>query len=256
MEEMLTCILSKIITLLLLAELSRLDYPPSPMNTYPILGFDDPIDSWTHLLGALAVGILLVFLFKKGGVGRKHPLPVLIYGFASIFLLSMSGTYHLIERETTARYVLRILDHAGIFLLIAGTLIAIHVILFTGFMKWGITIITSVIATLGITLVSIYFEDLPEYMTHAIFLIFGWLGMVSVIGIWKLKKSISFKYLVYGGLAYTVGAIIDGVNYPVLKQGYLGPHEIFHFAVLLGVGFHWTFIIQSIQTVAVRSDEE
>jgi len=220
------------------------------MNTYPILGFDDPIDSWTHLLGALAVAILLVYLFKKNGVGRSHPLPVLIYGFASIFLLSMSGTYHLLERETTARYVLRILDHAGIFLLIAGTLIAIHVLLFTGFMKWGITSITSAIAALGITFGSIYFEDLPEYMTHAVFLIFGWLGMVSVIGIWKLKNAISFKYLVYGGLAYTIGAVIDGMNYPVLIPGYLGPHEIFHCAVLLGVGFHWTFIIQSIQAVS------
>lgn len=219
------------------------------MNTTPILGFEDPIDSWTHLLGALGVAILLIILFKKNGIGRKHPLPVIIYGFASFFLLSMSGTYHLLERFTTARYVLRILDHAGIFLLISGTLIAIHVILFTGFMKWGITIITSVIAVVGITLMSIYFKDLPEYMTHAVFLIFGWLGMVSVIGIWKLKKSISFRYLVYGGLAYTAGAVIDWIKSPVIIPGFLGPHELFHFAVLLGVGFHWTFIIQSIQTV-------
>ena len=175
------------------------------MNTYPILGFDDPIDSWTHLIGALAVAILLIALLRKNGLGRSQPLPVVIYGFASFFLLAMSGTYHLLARETTARYVLRILDHAGIFLLISGTLIAIHILLFTGFMKWGVTIITSVIATVGIVLVSIYFEDIPEYMTHAIFLIFGWVGMVSVVGIWKLKKSISFKYLIYGGLAYTIG---------------------------------------------------
>ena len=121
------------------------------MNTHPILGFDDPIDSWTHLIGVLGVIILLFFLFKKGELGRKHPLPILIYGFASIFLLSMSGTYHLLERDTTARYVLRILDHAGIFLLISGTITAIHVTLFSGFMKWGITIITSVIAIVGIT---------------------------------------------------------------------------------------------------------
>lgn len=219
------------------------------MNTYPILGFDDPIDSWTHLIGALGVMILLLFLFKKDGLGRKHPLPILIYGFASIFLLSMSGTYHLLERETTARYVLRILDHAGIFLLISGTLIAIHVTLFSGFMKWGIAIIALTIAVLGISIGSIYFEELPEYMTHTVFLIFGWLGMVSVFGIWKLKKSISFKYLVYGGLAYTIGAIIDWIKFPVLIPGYLGPHEIFHLAVLVGVACHWVFILQSVRAV-------
>ncbi len=53
----------------------------------------------------------------------------------------------------------------------------------------------------------------------------------------------------HGGLAYTLGAIIDAINFPILILGYLGPHELFHLAVLLGVGFHWTFIIQSIQTV-------
>jgi len=226
------------------------------MNTHPILGFDDPIDSWTHLIGVLGVIILLFFLFKKGGLGRKHPLPILIYGFASIFLLSMSGTYHLLERDTTARYVLRILDHAGIFLLISGTLIAIHVTLFSGFMKWGITIITSVIAIVGITFGSIYFNELPDYMTHTVFLAFGWLGMVSVIGIWKLKKDISFKYLLYGGLAYTIGAILDWMNYPVLIPGILGPHELFHVAVLIGVGFHWVFILHSLRTVYSDNQKE
>jgi len=226
------------------------------MNTHPILGFDDPIDSWTHLIGVLGVIILLFFLFKKGGLGRKHPLPILIYGFASIFLLSMSGTYHLLERDTTARYVLRILDHAGIFLLISGTLIAIHVTLFSGFMKWGITIITSVIAIVGITFGSIYFNELPDYMTHTVFLAFGWLGMVSVIGIWKLKKDISFKYLLYGGLAYTIGAILDWMKYPVLIPGILGPHELFHVAVLIGVGFHWVFILQSLRTVYSDNQKE
>lgn len=226
------------------------------MNTHPILGFDDPIDSWTHLIGVLGVIILLFFLFKKGGLGRKHPLPILIYGFASIFLLSMSGTYHLLERDTTARYVLRILDHAGIFLLISGTLIAIHVTLFSGFMKWGITIITSVIAIVGITFGSIYFNELPDYMTHTVFLAFGWLGMVSVIGIWKLKKDISFKYLLYGGLAYTIGAILDWMNYPVLIPGILGPHELFHVAVLIGIGFHWVFILQSLRTVYSDNQKE
>ena len=168
----------------------------------------------------------------------------------------MSGTYHLLERDTTARYVLRILDHAGIFLLISGTITAIHVTLFSGFMKWGITIITSVIAIVGITFGSIYFNELPDYMTHTVFLAFGWLGMVSVIGIWKLKKDISFKYLLYGGLAYTIGAILDWMNYPVLIPGILGPHELFHVAVLIGVGFHWVFILQSLRTVYSDNQKE
>jgi channel protein (hemolysin III family) len=219
------------------------------MQTHSILGFEDPINSWTHLFGALAVGVLLIRLFKKEGIGRRHPLPILIYGFSCIFLLSMSGVYHLLPRETTARYVLRILDHAGIFLLIAGTLIAVHEVIFSGLMKWGVIILASMIAALGITFGTIYFNELPTYVTHSVFLAFGWLGLVSIIGIWRLKKTISIKYLLYGGLAYTFGAIIDWVQYPVINSNYFGAHELFHIAVLIGVTFHWFFLLESIKTV-------
>ena len=222
------------------------------METNSVLGFQDPINSWTHLLGAVSVILLLLKLFGKGGVARKYPIPIIIYGVACIFLLSMSGVYHLLPRETTSRYVLRILDHAGIFLLIAGTLIAVHEVLFSGLMKWGVILVASVIAALGITFGTIYFDDLPTYMTHSIFLVFGWLGMVSIIGIWRLKDSLSIKYLVYGGLAYSLGAVIDWVQYPVLIPGYFGPHEIFLFAVLAGVTWHWLFLLEAIKMVDGR----
>ncbi|UII32794.1 hemolysin III family protein [Fulvivirga ulvae] len=223
------------------------------MKTNQILGFEDPVDSWTHLFGALAVGILLVYLFRRGGIGRRYPVPIIIYGFSCIFLLSMSGVYHMISREFTARYVLRILDHAGIFILIAGTLISVHLVLFSGFMKWGITIIALVIAALGITFGSIYFNELPKYTTHIVYLVFGWLGLVSIIGIWKLKGATSFKYLLYGGLAYTIGAVIDWMQYPILLPGYFEAHELFHVAVLIGIAFHWVFLFQSIRSADQES---
>lgn len=219
------------------------------MQTQPLLGFENPIDSWTHLFGALAVGVLLIKLFKPKGIGRTHPIPIIIFGFSCIFLLSMSGVYHLLPRETTARYVLRILDHAGIFLLIAGTLIATHEVIFSGLMKWGVIVLASMIAALGITFGTIYFDELPTYVTHSVYLAFGWLGLVSIITIWRLKKTISIQYLLYGGLAYTFGAIIDWVQYPVINSRYFGPHEIFHIAVLIGVTFHWVFLLESIKTV-------
>ncbi|CAN0148299.1 unnamed protein product [Chrysoparadoxa australica] len=142
------------------------------MQIHSLLGFEDPVSSWTHLFGAVAIVVLLIQLFKKGGTGRSYPVPILIYGISCIFLLSMSGVYHLLPRETSARYVLRILDHAGIFLLIAGTLIAVHLVLFSGLMRWGVIIVASMIAALGITLGSIYFYDLPTYMTHDVVLSF------------------------------------------------------------------------------------
>ncbi len=216
------------------------------MLRHPLLGFEDPISYWTHMMGALTVGILLIRLFKKTGVGRSNPVPVLIYGAACIFLLSMSSVYHMLPQHTTSRYVLRILDHAGIFLLISGTLIAVHEVIFSGLMKWGVIILASMITALGITFGTIYFDDLPPFMTHAIFIAFGWLGLVSIIGIWRLKKTISVEFLAYGGIAYTAGAVIDWIGKPILFDGYFGPHELFHLADLLGVTLHWIFLLKSI----------
>jgi channel protein (hemolysin III family) len=223
------------------------------MVKHSLFGFEDPVDSWTHLLGALSVCALIIILFRKGRIGRRYPIPILIYGFSCIFLFSMSGTYHMLPRDISARYVLRILDHAGIFLLIAGTLIAVHFIVFSGLMKWGVIIMASLVAVIGITFGSIYFDEIPEYITHLVFLVFGWLGVVSIVGLWKLKKMVPAKYLLYGGFAYTIGAIIDLAQYPVLIPGFFEAHEIFHLAVLIGVTFHWLLIIEAIRIVDNKS---
>ncbi|WKV11411.1 PAQR family membrane homeostasis protein TrhA [Marivirga harenae] len=223
------------------------------MKTIKALGFEEPIGSWTHLLGALAVVVLLIWLFRKGGAGRRYPLPIFIYGLSCIFLLSMSGVYHILPRATSARYVLRILDHAGIFILISGTITSVHLLLFSGFMRWGIIGIASIIATIGIILSAIYMSIVPDIVTHIIYLVFGWLGVVSIIGLLKLRKDIVIKYLIYGGIAYSIGAVIDLLGFPVLVAGVLGAHEVFHFAVLLGAAFHWVFLLKAIQTVEATS---
>ena len=50
-----------------------------------------------------------------------------------------------------------------------------------------------------------------------------------------------------GGLAYTIGAIFEYLRQPVLIEGVVGPHELFHVAVVLGIGFHWWFIYHSLE---------
>jgi channel protein (hemolysin III family) len=219
------------------------------MDKLNMLGFEDPIASWTHLVGALAVVVLLIWLFREGGVGRKYPLPIIIYGLSCIFLLTMSGVYHLLPRETAPRYVLRILDHAAIFILIAGTITAVHLMFFSGFMKWGIISIALLIAFIGIILSSLFLKGTPDYVTHIIYIVFGWLGLVSIIGLYKLWKTVAIRYLIYGGLAYTLGAVIDLLGFPVIISGVLGVHEIFHFAVLLGVYYHWIFLLKAIPII-------
>jgi len=217
------------------------------MATYSALGFAEPINSWSHLLGAIVYFFLTIQLLRSTLVSGGYSLFIAIFGFSCVFLFSMSGVYHLLSIGGSGRFILRALDHAGIYLIIAGTFTAVHGILFCGLMKWGVIILVWMLAINGIVLSTIYTESIPELWRLLSYLALGWLGIISGIFLWREHGMLFIKTFIFGGLAYTVGAVLEFFRQPVLIAGIFGPHELFHFAVLLGTGFHWAFVIKSLK---------
>ncbi|MDH5392036.1 MAG: hemolysin III family protein [Gammaproteobacteria bacterium] len=212
------------------------------MNTLSIPGFTDPFSSLSHLLGAvffLVHGVKLVKL-SRGDISSF--ITTILFVCSVVFLLSMSSAYHLLEHQSTARSVLQRLDHAGIFALIAGTFTPVHGILFKGFWRWGVVIIIWLLAITGITLKSIFFNDMAEWLGLLLYLGLGWIGILSAYLTHRLHGFDIIKPLIYGALAYTAGASLEFLQLPVVIAGVLGPHELFHIAVLLGIAWHWQFI--------------
>lgn len=208
---------------------------------FAIPGFADPISSWSHLLGALfclAAGILLV----RRGRSRPAKLSLALFAVSCVFLLSMSGVFHLLPRGTTGREVLKRLDHAGIFLLIAGTFTPIHVILFTGRKRWIPLALIWTAAAVGIVLKMVYFEDVPEGLGLLAYLGMGWLGAASSVLLWRDYGPSALELPVAGGIAYTFGAVLEYLSWPAAIPGVLGPHELFHLFVLVGVACFGKFI--------------
>ena len=149
------------------------DYPVTPVP-----GFADPVSSWTHLLGAavvLVAGTLLVARFR-GPVRDRVGLVIFVCGAA--FMFSMSGVYHLLSPGSTSRYVLRHLDHAAIWVMIAGTFTPIHLMLFRGWGRWGVLALIWSAAITGIVLKTIFFDDFPEWLGLAFYLGLGWVGLL------------------------------------------------------------------------------
>lgn len=212
------------------------------MNTVSIPGFSDPFSSITHLVGAF---VFLLFGIRLVGLARGNYgwlIAVCVFVFTVVFLLSMSGVFHLLEHESTGRAVLQRLDHAGIFALIAGTFTPVHSILFIGFWRWGFLVLIWVLAIAGITLKSIFFNDLAEWLGLVLYLGLGWLGILSAYLAHRLHGFKIIKPLVYGALAYTVGASLEFLSLPIGISGVIGSHELFHIAVLAGIAWHWQFI--------------
>lgn len=212
------------------------------MQTYPFLGCSEPISCFTHLIGALVFAYLSLPLLRKshGSFGRFLCLGV--FTFSCIFLLTMSGTYHLLTPGGSARDVLQRLDHAAIFVLIAGTFTPVHSLLFHGISRWGMLVFVWTAAIVGLTLKTIYFEEFPEWLGLSFYLVLGWVGVFSVALVWKRFQPSFLKPLLFGALAYTIGSIFEFFHIPIIIAGVLGPHEIFHIAVLIGIGYHWRFI--------------
>lgn len=210
---------------------------------YAIPGFSEPFSSLSHLVAAgvfLMLGVWLV-MYGRGHAGRVASL--IIFIFSAVFLLSMSGVFHLLEPGGTGRMVLQRLDHAGIFLLIAGTMTPVHGILFKGWWRWGMLLLVWTIAITSITVKTIYFNDIAEWIGLSFYLGLGWFGAVSGILLYQRHGYQYIKPLLYGAFAYTIGAIMEFIRSPELIPGVIGPHELFHIAVLFGIGYHFIFVL-------------
>lgn len=214
------------------------------MNVDPWLGFSEPFSSLSHLMAAFAFFAGAFFLVRKGQGNASRITSLIIYTFSLVFLYSMSGVYHLLEFGSLSREVLQRLDHAGIWILIAGSFTPVHVILFRGAWRWAILLVVWAVAILGLVLEVIFFHEFPEWLTLTLFLSLGWMGALTG---YKFRTSFhgeSLKLLILGGVSYSVGAVIDFSRIPPLIPGVIGAHEIFHIFVVLGSLFHWMFIYQ------------
>ena len=98
------------------------------------------------------------------------------------------------------------------------------------------------LAVVGIVVKTVFFSSVPEWLGVGAYLALGWGGafsMLLVVRRWGLR---AVSPLALGGIAYTAGALCELTNSPVLVPGVVGSHEVFHLAVLVGLGSMWLFM--------------
>lgn len=207
-----------------------------------LLGFQDPVSSWLHLGGALVFLLLAPRLLHRGRGSAGRVFSLAVFVLAVLTQLSLSGVYHLLPDESAAREVLRRLDHAAIFVLIAGTFTPGHTILFRGWMRWGILAFVWIVAVTSLTLKTVFFQGFPEWLGLALYLALGWVGALSGALATYQHGFRVVAALLWGGIAYSIGAVLEFARWPILWPGLVEAHELFHVAVLVGIGFHWSCI--------------
>lgn len=209
----------------------------------PFAGFSDPVSSVSHLGGALAFAVLAAALLRRGHGNRARMTSIAVFAVSCVLLLGVSGVYHLLAPDSAGREVLKRLDHAAIFVLIAGSFTPVHTILFRGAWRWGMLAGIWGAAIAGVILKTAYFDSVPEWLGLAMYLALGWMGVISATALARRHGWRSLRLVLWGALAYTVGAVAEFLRWPELLPGVVGPHEVFHLAVLAGIGCHWAFIL-------------
>ncbi|MBQ3542176.1 MAG: hemolysin III family protein [Oscillospiraceae bacterium] len=186
----------------------------------------------THIVGGgLGLAALGLCLYRALRWGDGYALAgALIYGCSMILLYSVSSVYHGLI-PATGKKVLQVLDHCTIYLLIAGTYTPIalcNLRLVDPVLGWGMLIFQWGLAAVAVTLTAI---DLKKYNVFSMicYIGMGW-AILPFLGI--ARQSLGeggFLCLLWGGIAYTVGAVLYGIG---SKKRWF--HSVFHIFVVLG----------------------
>jgi hemolysin III len=198
---------------------------------------EEVANSVTHGIAvALSIAGLAVLTSFASVFGNTwHIVSCSIYGATQILLYTASTLYHSIPMPR-AKAVLRLLDHAAIFLLIAGTYTPFTLVNLRGPWGWSIFAIVWVLAIVGITLQGVLIKQKKIWMAVP-YIAMGW---VAIVGIKPLVESVApggVMLIIAGGLAYTFGVVF----YVWRKLPY--HHAIWHLFVMAGSAFHFFAIL-------------
>ena len=194
---------------------------------------EEKLNVLTHGIGlALSVVALVLLILHANEMGTvRHIVSFSIFGASLILLYSASTLYHYFQNPDIRRK-LNILDHASIYVLIAGTYTPFTLITLRGTLGWTIFGVTWGIALIGVFLKLFYTGRFDKISTIA-YVAMGWIIIFAVNPLIENLPINGLYWLLAGGIFYTIGAVL----YSIKKIKF--NHVIFHLFVLLGSFSHF-----------------
>jgi hemolysin III len=162
------------------------------------------------------------------------------YGFCLVALFVSSTLHHGLDRSPRLNEVLRTLDYDSVFLLIAGTVTPLVLVLFRTTYGWTVFGAVWAIAALGIAVRSTL-RQLPKYVTNTVYIALGWLP-VLLLGAGRPLPVGALVLMAAGGLAYSAGFVIFVREKPNPRPGAFGFHEIWHLLVVVAALLHYILV--------------
>ena len=192
---------------------------------------------WLHAgtFPVTIVGGILLIALAEGAAAKWSSA---VFMVTSMLLFGNSALYHRFDWKPRTKVLLKRIDHANIFLLIAGTYTPLAILALPPEKGWLLLGLVWAGAIVGIAF-RVFWIGAPRWMYVAIYILLGWAAVMYLGDL--LAVSVTMMVLiVIGGLLYTAGAIVYGMKKPNPWPGHFGFHEIFHTCTVLAFLCHWT----------------
>lgn len=196
---------------------------------------EEIVNAITHGVGAaLAIaGLVLLIIKANSAIGVVTGV---IYASIMIILYVISCVYHSLSFRIKGKKVLRVIDHCNVQLMVAGTYTPICLSLLGGALGW-----TMFGIVWAVTIVAVVFNclNVEKFKVVSIFcnLLLGWAALFIMKPLVAACPSTGLALLIWGGVVYSIGAILYGLGHKVRYM-----HSLFHFFVIGGSILHYFMI--------------
>jgi hemolysin III len=185
---------------------------------------------------AVVAGVLLVVTAEPG----RARLSAAVFASCVAACFGFSALYHRPTWQPRARSWFARLDHAGIYLLIAGTYTPFGLLVLSH--DWAVAVLSIVwTGSLAAILMKLFWPATPKKLSAAIGLVLGWIAVIAFTQFLKLPLT-ALVLIAIGGAAYSLGAIVYARKKPDPIPHVLGYHEVFHLLTLVAAGCQYAAI--------------
>ena len=164
--------------------------------------------------------------------GGRERFAAAAFGACLVLTFGVSALYHRVDWQPSARRVMRRLDHASIYLLIAGTYTPYGLLVLSG--AWQFSILGVVWIGAAVAIVQqVFWLDAPRWVPVAAGIVLGWVGVLALPQIVDASGFSGTFLVAAGGVFYTLGAVVYAMKRPDFRPTVFGFHELFHVLTVL-----------------------
>ena len=191
--------------------------------------------------GAFIIAIVVGALLVADAHGGRRRAAAAVFAGSVVAMLGASALYHRVTWSPSARPWMRRVDHAGIYLLIAGTYTPVGLLSLHGTLQRVTLAIIWAGAVVAIAL-KFAWVTAPKWLAAVTGIALGWAGVAALPQVADTTGLTAVILLAAGGIAYTAGAIVYALRRPDPVPHVFGYHELFHALTLVAVACQYVAI--------------